>query len=124
MSGRPAKPGGPFEARLTVRLPTDDARAWRAAATEAGLGVSDWLRNAVARASAVPGAATGRGARRRPAQAVDGRLLWLVSDLTSNVNQLARACNSSAARGEPILLVQVLGVLHQIQARSHELLPK
>lgn len=123
MSGRPPKPGGPFEARLTVRLPTDDARAWRAAATDAGLGVSDWLRDAVARASAVPGAATRRGARRRPAPA-DGRLLWLVSNLTSNVNQLARACTSSAARGEPIQLVQVLKVLHQIQTSSHELLPK
>lgn len=123
MSGRPPKPGGPFEARLTVRLPADDAQAWRAAAANAGLGVSDWLREAVASAAGVPGSTTGRGARRLPAQVADMRLLWLVSNLTSNLNQLARACNSSAARGEPVHLVQVLEQLRQIQTAAHQLLP-
>jgi hypothetical protein len=51
------------------------------------------------------------------------RLLWLVSNLTSNLNQLARACNSSVARGEPIDLVQVLEQLRQIQTAAHQLLP-
>jgi hypothetical protein len=87
------------------------------------LGVSDWLREAVAGATGVPGATTGRGARRKPAQATDMRLLWLISNLTSNLNQLARACNSSVARGEPIHLVHVLEQLRQIQSAAHHLLP-
>lgn len=117
---RPPKPGGPFDAHLTLRLPTEDRAAWRAAAAAANLGVSDWLRSQVAAAASVPGAFTGRGARRRQAAPVDARLLWLASNLASNTNQLARACNTAVATGAPFQLVQVLEELRRIQDAAHE----
>ena len=122
MTGRPPKLGGPFEARLTVRLSVDDALVWRASAAEAGLGLSDWLRAQVAAAAAVPGATSGRGARRRQAEPADPRILWLFSNLTSNINQLSRSCNSTLAQGEPIQLIHVLEVLKKIHDAAHGLL--
>ena len=123
MSGTPSKRNAPFESRLTLRLPAADALAWREAASAAGLGLSDWLRQAVARSSSVPGAASGRGLRPRTAEPADGRLLRLLSNVSSSLNQLARASNAAIARGEPLELIQVLVALKSIQDAVYELLP-
>ncbi|TSD59056.1 hypothetical protein FFI97_005785 [Variovorax sp. KBS0712] len=118
---RPPKPGGPFDAHLTLRLPTEDRAAWRAAAATANLGVSDWLRSQVAAAASVPGAFTGRGAPRRPAAVSDPKLTWLASNISSSCNQLAKHVNTAAVIASPIQAVQILESLKAIEETAREL---
>ena len=97
---------------VSLRLPSDVAESWRAAATAAGVSFSDWVRGQVKAGDGVtlqtgkptPGSATGGRRNQTPG---DPELVLAVNRVGVNVNQIARRVNGS--RVDTFLVQRVLG---------------
>ncbi|WP_432489528.1 plasmid mobilization relaxosome protein MobC [Kineococcus sp. SYSU DK018] len=107
------------EAALVVRLSAAERASWHAAARAAGWGkTAGWVRSVVAAAVAGRGGSTSAAAASSTSSApatagtpaaVDREVLRELSQIGSNVNQLARAVNV-AARGGQRLEVEAAAV--------------
>ncbi len=105
------------EAALVVRLSAAERASWHAAARAAGWGkTAGWVRAVVAAAAAGRAGSTSAAAAASPSSAtsgtpaaVDREVLRELSQIGSNVNQLARAVNV-AARGGQRLEVEAAAV--------------
>ncbi len=101
MGRRASAPEGAATRKITVRLPGPVADQWSAAAADAGLTVSDWVRLRAAAGSATSGWVGRRPPRRRPGLGVavpppvDPAVVAQLARIGNNLNQIARRLNSS-----------------------------
>lgn len=125
-----ASADGEFPTRIGLRLPFDDADAWRAAARARGMNLSDWLRSAVRIGAGAAAPMTGRRtpgrrqpdlSRRRYTQ-VDPALLFQLSQLGNSVNQIAHRLNGQYITGQPIDVLSSAESLKQIELAMQKIL--
>ena len=108
---------------VSLRLPSDVADSWRAAAAGAGVSFSDWVRGQVKAGDGVtlktrkPTPVRGTGARRNQTPG-DPELVLAVNRVGVNVNQIARRVNGS--RVDTVLVQRVLsqglGIMKRLDA--------
>lgn len=116
----------PLDVVVSARVPEAVAKEWRAAATAAGLGLSDWIRQAVdgerVRVSGKP------TPRKRPKPAApsgaDPLLLGQLLAISNFVTDVAHAVRTRMAKGEPFLVVEILIMLRVIEGHLHTLAAK
>ena len=112
---RPLKTAVPLAAVLAVRVPLAVAAEWRRAAAARGLGLSDWLRQAIdPDAVRITGKARLKAAKRRYSPA-DPAMVIAVNRVGNNINQIARSLNRQALTSERVDLLRCLRVLSEVQ---------
>lgn len=98
---------------ISLRVSPDEARAFRASSEAAGVGLSDWIRVQIAPS----GTAAKLHGRPRHTPVADPRLLRQLLRISQNLNQIARALNSSPPPEHGLLIRHIAGIeahLHRI----------
>ncbi|WP_369646940.1 hypothetical protein [Variovorax sp. V118] len=119
--------GEPLDAYVRVRLTRSEAAAYREAAEAADEQcLSDWLRAAIEAGAGIAARRSGRrvgGKRARVFSTADPVLIANIAQVGSLLNQCARRLNTDFLNGSPANVVEALGALKNIEARTHALLP-
>ena len=99
----------------SLRLSPETLLNWRTQAEAANLSLSDWLREKVdaSEMTGLPPPSSGYG--QSNVLAIDPLLVQQLAQIGNNLNQLARALNTSKKIGHPIDVAQALTVLVAIE---------
>lgn len=99
-----------FPRVVSVRMTDVEWLDLQSRAQLAGFSMSEWLRQTCVTQSA------SRPVRAKPQLHPDvKRLIWEVSRIGANLNQIARALNIAAKHGNPVLLVETIVTLRAIE---------
>ena len=104
-----------LEARLGFRLPSAVADDWRSQAKASGLSLSDWLRGLVDSRQTTGLPTPASQPRCDEKNSYDPELMRQLLKIGNNLNQVARALNTSKKMGTPFDMIQALVLLNSIE---------